>query len=171
MPFSTNDELTELQAYMTASSDPETYGRLTVYEVEGTVRGPLSVAAEIGSAPDVAATITQQVAGDRSAEVSFGDLQLVPIGDGLLYVRPFYVARGQSAQRAVPRYEFITVWYDNDAAIGSTLGEALRELFPRARPRHRRARWPGGRARGQRGRRRLAGHDRSRRVAGRRRAK
>jgi uncharacterized membrane protein (UPF0182 family) len=130
VPFSTNDELTELQAFMTASSDPETYGRLTVYEVEGTVRGPLSVAAEIGSAPDVAATITQQVAGDRSAEVSFGDLQLVPIGDGLLYVRPFYVARGQSAQRAVPRYEFITVWYNNDAAIGSTLGEALRELFP-----------------------------------------
>ena len=34
VPFSTNDERTELQAYMTASSDPEDYGKLTSYFVQ-----------------------------------------------------------------------------------------------------------------------------------------
>ena len=130
VPFSTNDEQTRLEAYMTASSDPGSYGQLTVYVVDGTMTGPVTVATEIGSATDVARTITEQVAGDRNAKVTFGDLQLVPIADGLLYVRPFYVARAQSTQSAVPRYEFITVWYDGNAAIGNTLGEALGNLFP-----------------------------------------
>ena len=34
VPFSRDDQRRELQAYMTASSDPDTYGQLTVYEVE-----------------------------------------------------------------------------------------------------------------------------------------
>jgi len=130
VPFSTNDERTELTAYMTASSDPSSYGQLRVYVIDGNVTGPVTAATEIGSSNDVATVRSQQTAGDQNAEVTYGDLQLVPIGGGLLYVRPFYVARAQSTQNAVPRYEFITVWYDGNAAIGRSLGEALRDLFP-----------------------------------------
>jgi uncharacterized membrane protein (UPF0182 family) len=130
VPFSTNDERTELTAYMTASSDPGSYGQLRVYVVEGNVTGPVTAATEIGSSNDVATVRSQQTAGDQNAEVTYGDLQIVPLDGGLLYVRPFYVARAQSTQSAVPRYEYITVWYDGNAAIGRTLGEALRNLFP-----------------------------------------
>ena len=45
VPFSTDDQRTELQAYMTASSDPADYGKLTVYIVDGTgglPAGPLT---------------------------------------------------------------------------------------------------------------------------------
>ena len=35
VPFSRDDQRTELQAYMTASSDPDTYGQLTAYVVDG----------------------------------------------------------------------------------------------------------------------------------------
>ena len=47
--FSTADQRTQLQAYMTASSDPDTYGELTTYfvdppEGESLPDGPLRVA-------------------------------------------------------------------------------------------------------------------------------
>ncbi|MEQ9163213.1 MAG: UPF0182 family protein, partial [Ilumatobacter fluminis] len=46
VPFSTDDRRTELQAYMTASSDPDTYGEMTTYVVEQDPlpAGPLRVA-------------------------------------------------------------------------------------------------------------------------------
>jgi uncharacterized membrane protein (UPF0182 family) len=132
VPFTTNDARTELTAYMTASSDPEHYGTLTVYVVADDLpRGPFSVANAIETEPEVSRAITDQVAAGNNSTVHWGDLQLVPIGDGLVYVRPFYVARGQSgAQNAGPRYEYITVWYDEGVAIAQDLGEALGDLFP-----------------------------------------
>ena len=39
VPFSRADERTELQAYMTASSDPDTYGELTAYVVQERTAG------------------------------------------------------------------------------------------------------------------------------------
>jgi len=53
VPFSTNDQRTELQAYMMASSSPESYGELTTYIVEETngrlPDGPLRVARIVSS--------------------------------------------------------------------------------------------------------------------------
>ena len=117
---------------MTASSDPESYGQLTVYVVSNDLpRGPFYVANAIETEPEISRTIANQVAAGGNSSVTFGDLQLVPVADGLLYVRPFYVVRGQAgSQSAGPRYEFITAWYDGRAVIGDTLGEALGELFP-----------------------------------------
>ena len=62
----------------------------------------------------------------------FGDLQLVPVADGLLYVRPFYAAVPQSSDRdtTVTEYRFVIVSYDGRAAFGESLGEALAKLFP-----------------------------------------
>ena len=44
-PFSTTDQRKELVAYMTASSDPATYGRLTAYVVSADAAnvGPFTV--------------------------------------------------------------------------------------------------------------------------------
>ena len=55
VPFSRADQRTELQAYMTASSSPESYGRLTAYVVTGDLpEGPRTVANQIDSEPSIA---------------------------------------------------------------------------------------------------------------------
>jgi uncharacterized membrane protein (UPF0182 family) len=130
VPFSRDDRRTELQAYMTASSDPEHYGRLTAYVLPELPEGPRTVANVIDSEPTIATRITQQVGGGN--EVRFGDLQLVPVGRGLLWVRPFYAQVPPNAEQGaegVTEYRFVTVAYNNRAAIGESLGAALAELF------------------------------------------
>ena len=125
------DQRTELQAYMTASSDPDTYGQLTAYVVAAPLPdGPRTVSNQIDSEPSIAQQITLQTGGGN--RVRFGDLQLIPVADGLLYVRPFYAAVPQSSDRAttVTGYRFVIVAYDGRAAYGESLGEALAKLFP-----------------------------------------
>ena len=131
VPFSRADQRTELQAYMTASSDPDTYGQLTAYVVSAPLpEGPRTVSNQIDSEPSIAQQITLQTGGGN--RVRFGDLQLIPVADGLLYVRPFYAAVPQSSDRAttVTEYRFVIVAYDGRAAFGESLGEALAKLFP-----------------------------------------
>lgn len=131
VPFSRNDIRTELAAYMTASSDPETYGQLVAYVVTGeSPDGPRTVANQIDSAPAVADRISQQTAGNTGNRINFGDLQLVPIADGIVYVRPMYAAVQQSSGNSVTEYRFVTVAHEGRAAIGESMGQALASLFP-----------------------------------------
>ena len=131
VPFSRADQRTELQAYMTASSDPETYGQLTAYVVNPLQDGPRTVSNQIDSEPSITQQVTLQTGGGN--DVRFGDLQLVPVADGLLWVRPFYAAVRQSADgssAAVTEYRFVIVSYNQRAVFGESLGEALGKLFP-----------------------------------------
>jgi hypothetical protein len=136
VPFSSDDARRELQAFMTASSDPETYGQLTVYVVDpgeaGLPDGPLSIANTMESDPSISEEVTVQNQQRGGSRVRFGDLQLVDIAGGLLWVRPFYVGTEQDggAVSSVIEYAFIMVAYDENAAYGETLGEALAQLFP-----------------------------------------
>ena len=131
VPVLTNDRRTELQAYLTASSDPETYGRLTAYVVTGDLpEGPRTVGNQIDSEPSIAQQITLQTGGGN--RVRYGDLQLVPVADGLVYVRPFYAAVPQGTDRSttVTEYRFVIVSHNGRAQFGESLGEALGKLFP-----------------------------------------
>ena len=131
VPFSRVDQRTELQAYMTASSAPDSYGRLTAYVVTGDLpEGPRTVANQIDSEPSIAQQITLQTGGGN--RVRYGDLQLVPMGDGLVYVRPFYAAvpQGTDRQTTVTEYRFVIVSHNGRAQFGESLGEALGKLFP-----------------------------------------
>ena len=125
VPFSTNDNRTELQAFMVASSDPDTYGQLTAYVVGGRIDGPSTVAATMESDPKISQEIT--LLDQKGSNVYFGDLQLVPLQYGLLYVRPLYVESDALKQL---NYRYILVSYQGKAAFGSTLKEALAKLFP-----------------------------------------
>ena len=82
---------------------------------------------------DTESSITQLITLQRGGgnTVRFGDLQLVPVGDGLLWVRPFYAQVSQSSSTdTVTIYRYVTVSYDRRAAWGSDLEEALAKLFP-----------------------------------------
>jgi len=127
VPFSTDDSRKELQAYMLASSDPDTYGQLRAYVVDNPdpPDGPLTVAATIESEPSISREISLLDTGNSS--VLYGDLQIIPIGSGLLYLRPLYV---QSDAASQPAYRYILASYDKSAAFGETIQEALAKLFP-----------------------------------------
>lgn len=125
VPFSTDDNRTELQALMLASSEPETYGQLSAYVVTGAVDGPATVAATMENDTAISQQIT--LLDQRGSTVFYGDLQLVPIGDGLLYLRPLYVQSDTSKQLS---YRFVLVSYQGKAAFGTSLQQALGKLFP-----------------------------------------
>jgi uncharacterized membrane protein (UPF0182 family) len=116
---------------MTASSDPDDYGALTAYVVKPPVDGPRTVSNQIDSSPAITQQITLQTGGGNS--VTFGDLQLVPVADGLMWVRPFYASVRSNNDRtssAVTEYRFVIVYYNGRAEFGESLAEALAKVFP-----------------------------------------
>ena len=127
VPFSTDDQRTELQAYMTASSDPDTYGQLITYEVtqEPLPAGPFRVATQAESEQLISREITLQDNDESGTDVLFGDMQLLPVADGLVYVRPFYVAID-----GITEYRFVIVSYDDQATFAADLETAFADLFP-----------------------------------------
>ena len=128
VPFSSDDARKELRAFMVVSSDPSSYGRLTLYDVASPLpEGPATVAAEFGSDAVVAQQVT--LLDQRGSRVVYGDIQLVPIGDGLLYVRPLYVRPDDANARQVFVRKFLA-FYDNRVVIADSLGEAVRRMFP-----------------------------------------
>ncbi|MGB0114981.1 MAG: UPF0182 family protein, partial [Ilumatobacteraceae bacterium] len=134
VPFSSNDARTELQAYMTASSDPDTYGQLTTYIVENPSLpdGPLRVAGNAESTQAISQRISLDNVGGGGSEVRFGDLQLVPVNGGLIYIRPYYVSVPQNSADvgSVTEYRSVIVSYNDQSVLADTVGEALAELFP-----------------------------------------
>ncbi len=134
VPFSRDDLRTELQAYMTASSEPESYGRLNAYVVQGDLpEGPLRVSSQAESEPLISREISLQDNEESGTQVRFGDMQLVPIADGLVFVRPFYIEVQQQQGGQIPRvteYRFVIVSYNEQAVHAATLSEAFALLFP-----------------------------------------
>jgi len=122
--FSTDDSRTRLQAYMTASSDPGTYGELITYVVEEPLPdGPLLVADQAESEQDISPELSLQANQETGTQVKFGDLQLMPVSDGLIYIRPVYVVAD------VAEFRFVIVSHDNGAVLDTDLESALSRLF------------------------------------------
>lgn len=129
VPFSTDDSKRNLQAFMTASSDPLDYGSLVAFEVTNAEDGPFTVS----NTMNTEASVSQQLSllNIEGTDVVFGDLQMVPLAGGLLWVRPVYVQPTVSDSReSQPTIELVLVSQNNNAAFGSSLSGALAKLFP-----------------------------------------
>ncbi len=126
-PFSTTDQRKELIAYMTASSDPATYGKLVAYEFPSTAMpdGPNTIGAAMATDPQVSAEIT--LLSQKGSTVSFGDLQMVPVAGGVTWIRPLYVESDSAGQPLLRR---MIVNYEGKVAIGTSLEDAFAQLFP-----------------------------------------
>lgn len=126
VPFSTDDNRRELQSFMTASSDPATYGQLTAFKLSAELPdGPATVGNTMSSDSEVSREIT--LLDQRGSQVIFGDLQMIPVGGDILWMRPLYV---QSDAVKQPTVKFVVVSYQGKAALGESLGVALGKLFP-----------------------------------------
>lgn len=125
--FSTNDIGLELQAFMTASSDPATYGRLVAYTVtnDPLPNGPLQVANTMAQDPLISQQVT--LIDQRGSQVVLGDLQMLPVSGGIIWIRPLF---SEPNGRSQPLMKFVLASYNGSATFGESIGEAVNKLFP-----------------------------------------
>ena len=126
VPASDDDTGRLLTAFMTVSSDPETYGDLRTFVLPRSdlPDGPVLIGGTISSNPAVAQLET--LLGSQGSDLNFGNLLLVPIEDSLLYVRPLYV---EATSNPVPELEKVVVVYEGEVAVEDTLRESLVAIF------------------------------------------
>ena len=128
VPFSADDSRKELRSFMVVSSDPATYGKITVFDLATPLPpGPATVAAEFESEPAISQTITPL--DQRGSRVTYGDLQIVPVGKSFMYVRPMYVLPDDDDAKQV-FVRKILAWYGNKSVIGNSVTAVVAQLFP-----------------------------------------
>ncbi|MEV3901122.1 UPF0182 family protein [Mycobacterium sp. NPDC050551] len=119
-----------LAAYISASSDPDTYGKLTVLTIPGQVNGPKLANNAITT--DTAVSQDLGVIGrDNQNRIRWGNLLTLPVGNGgLLYVEPVYASPGASdAASSYPRLIRVAMMYNDKVGYGPTVRDALTDLF------------------------------------------
>ncbi len=119
-----------LAAYISASSDPATYGKITVLTIPGQVNGPKLAFNAIST--DTAVSQDLGVIGrDNQNRIRWGNLLTLPVGEGgLLYVAPVYASPGTSdAASSYPRLIRVAMMYGDKVGYGPTVRDALDGIF------------------------------------------
>src|SRR3984893_14742548 len=119
-----------LAAYISASSDPANYGKITVLTIPGQVNGPKLANNAITT--DTAVSQYLGVIGrDNQNRIRFGNLLTLPLGQGgLLYVEPVYASPGSSdVASSYPRLIRVAMMYNDRVSFGPTVRDALDQLF------------------------------------------
>jgi hypothetical protein len=119
-----------LAAYISASSDPATYGKITVLTIPTQVNGPKLAFNAIST--DTAVSQDLGVIGrDNQNRIRWGNLLTLPVAQGgLLYVAPVYASPGASdAASSYPRLIRVAMMYNDKVGYGPTVSDALDELF------------------------------------------
>jgi uncharacterized membrane protein (UPF0182 family) len=117
-----------LSSFISASSDPESYGQIQVLRLPGNTpfRGPRQVQQSFNTNDDVARDLNLFRGSD--SQPVFGNLLTLPIGeDGLLYVQPLYVEG--TGQNSFPLLRKVLVNYGDRVGYADTLEEALDQVF------------------------------------------
>jgi uncharacterized protein len=116
-----------LAAYISADSDGDNYGRLTVLQVPGksAILGPGQVANDLKSEAQISKDIAQLDTGQSA--VRHGNLLTLPLGNAFLYVEPLYV-QSTSSSSSYPTLQRVLVRYGQKVGYGSTLEDALADI-------------------------------------------
>lgn len=116
-----------LAAHMTASSDPDNYGKITIRALPTNTQamGPKQAQDTMMSADKVAQDRTLL---EGTNVVTNGNLLTLPVGNGeILYVEPVYTQRKGQAT-AFPKLLRILVSYRGEVGYGATVAEALKQV-------------------------------------------
>lgn len=120
-----------MSAYVSASSDPENYGEITVLRLPTDTQtpGPAQVQQLFKTTQEISQLVvlaTQQ----GNSRVIFGNLLTLPVNEGLLYAQPLYI-QGQTAN-SYPQLSRVLVWYAGRVGVGTTLPLALTDAANKA---------------------------------------
>jgi hypothetical protein len=131
VPASQGDKQQNMTAFMTASSDPEDYGKLQVFVMPRgkQIDGPLLVDSRVAAEAEISKGIT--LLNQQGSEVLLGNVLVLPIDQSILYVRPLYV---QSQRNPLPEFKRAILVFGNTAVMRDTLRDALSAVFGSAPP-------------------------------------
>ncbi|MGH9164580.1 MAG: UPF0182 family protein, partial [Acidimicrobiales bacterium] len=126
VPRSKEDKQQNLTAFMTAKSDPDEYGRLQAFVMPRgeQIDGPALVDARVAADPTISREIS--LLNQQGSQVLLGNVQVIPIQNSLLYIRPLYV---QSARNPLPEFKKAIVVFGDKAEMRDTLQQALVGVF------------------------------------------
>ena len=128
VPLSSGNSINRLVSFLTANSDKGKYGELQSFVMPqgSNIDGPLQVDNEINRTQQISEAIT--FLNQQGSRVIRGTLQLIPINNSIVYVRPFYV-RGAGSQ-GFPRFQFVAVYTQGRSAVcAPSIDEAIDRLF------------------------------------------
>jgi uncharacterized membrane protein (UPF0182 family) len=113
--------------WMSANSDPEEYGKITVYQFskQELVYGPMQIESRIDQDTEISQLIT--LWSQSGSSVIRGNTLIIPIKDSILYIEPLYLQATQEG--SLPQLKRVIVAYNDVLTMQETLGEALSEIF------------------------------------------
>lgn len=113
-------------AWMAARNDPQHYGELVVYRFPKArvVFGTMQVEARIDQDPIISQQLT--LWNQMGSQVIRGNLLVIPIEDGLLYVEPLFL---QAERSQMPELKRVITVSGARIVMAPTLEAALAELF------------------------------------------
>jgi len=119
--------------WLAARSDGENYGRTVVYSFPKnlTINGPAQIRARINQDSQLSQLMT--LWSQRGSELLRGNLVVIPIGDSLLYVEPFYLQSSDTSSK-LPELRQVAVATQDQLKTAKTFDEALALLFPGLSP-------------------------------------
>ncbi len=115
-----------LIGWMAGRSDGDAYGSLLVYKFPKSklVNGPLQVNARIDQNAQLSSQLT--LWNQQGSTVQRGNLLVIPLGQGLLYVQTIYLKANASP---MPELRLVVLSTQDRLAYGTTFAEALTNLF------------------------------------------
>lgn len=115
-----------LIGWMAGRSDGDAYGSLLVYKFPKSklVNGPIQVNARIDQNAQLSSQLT--LWNQQGSRVQRGNLLIIPLGRGLLYVEPIYL---QAERSPMPELRLVVLATQDRLAYGASFAEALTNLF------------------------------------------
>lgn len=113
-------------AWMAGRSDGEAYGQLLVYNFPSSrvIDGPLQIEARIDQDAQIAGQIT--LWNQQGSKVKRGNLIIMPIGTGLLFVEPIYL---QAVRSPMPELRLVVLATQERLVYAASFEAALSQLL------------------------------------------
>jgi len=125
LPF-TPGKKDNLAAWVAARCDEDHYGERLVFEFpkESLVYGPSQIQARINQDPKFSQLRT--LWGQEGSRINLGHLQVIPVGNSILYVEPLYL---KAEKRELPELKLVLLAYGDKIVMEETLEKGLAALF------------------------------------------
>jgi uncharacterized membrane protein (UPF0182 family) len=117
-----------LSAYMSASSNPDTYGQITLLQLPPDTQtlGPQQVQTQFLGSPRVSQELN--LLRQNQTNIEYGNLLTLPVAGGLLYVEPVYIERANQ-ESSYPQLARVLVSYNGRVGYDASLAGALDDVF------------------------------------------
>jgi hypothetical protein len=117
-----------LAAYVSASSEPTSYGRITVLQLPTNTQtpGPQQAQNQFVSLPRVSQQLN--LLKQNQTSIDYGNLLTLPLAGGLLYMEPIYIERANQ-ESSFPQLAKVLVSFGGKIGYDSRLDAALAQVF------------------------------------------